>query len=80
MVLVKCFLTLCGISKHLCRKVVLIRADVARLPFATSSLAAVHAGAAIHCWPQPTMSVSFLDLSKRMYTHRFAYQNLVHHA
>jgi hypothetical protein len=68
MVLVKCFLTLCSISKHLRRKVVLIRADVARLPFATSSLAAVHAGAAIHCWPQPTTSVSFLDLSKRMYT------------
>ncbi|CAM6040205.1 unnamed protein product [Sphagnum compactum] len=40
------------------KKVVLIRADVARLPFATSSLAAVHAGAAIHCWPQPTMSVA----------------------
>jgi ubiquinone/menaquinone biosynthesis C-methylase UbiE len=62
------------------KKVVLIRADVARLPFATSSLAAVHAGAAIHCWPQPTTSVSFLDLSKRMYTHRFAYHNLMHHA
>jgi len=40
------------------KKVVLIRADVARLPFATSSLTAVHAGAAIHCWPQPTTSVA----------------------
>ena len=33
--------------------VTLIRADVARLPFATGSIDAVHAGAALHCWPAP---------------------------
>ncbi len=31
----------------------LLRADVGRLPFATGSVAALHAGAAIHCWPDP---------------------------
>lgn len=30
-----------------------IRADIGRLPFATASLPAVHAAAAIHCWPNP---------------------------
>ncbi|KAJ7550015.1 hypothetical protein O6H91_07G078400 [Diphasiastrum complanatum] len=38
--------------------VVLMRADAGRLPFLTSSLAAVHAGAAIHCWPQPLTAVA----------------------
>ena len=33
--------------------ILLLRADVARLPFATGSVAALHAGAAIHCWPNP---------------------------
>lgn len=41
-----------------CRKYVLVRADVARLPFATGSVAAVHAGAAIHCWPNPLAAVA----------------------
>jgi ubiquinone/menaquinone biosynthesis C-methylase UbiE len=31
---------------------------VGRLPFATGSLAAVHAGAAIHCWPNPTAAMA----------------------
>jgi len=31
----------------------LLRADVCRLPFATGSIPAIHAGAAIHCWPDP---------------------------
>jgi len=31
----------------------LVRADIARLPFASKSLGGVHAGAAIHCWPNP---------------------------
>jgi ubiquinone/menaquinone biosynthesis C-methylase UbiE len=31
----------------------LLRADVCRLPFATGSVPAIHAGAAIHCWPDP---------------------------
>ncbi|KAL2642647.1 hypothetical protein R1flu_010234 [Riccia fluitans] len=39
-------------------KVVLVRADAARLPFETSSLAGVHAGAAIHCWPNVQTSVA----------------------
>lgn len=43
-----------------CRKLGLVRADVARLPFATGSLSAIHAGAAIHCWPDPTAAVSIV--------------------
>ena len=45
-------------SLSACSGFTLLRADVARLPFATGSLAAVHAGAAIHCWPDPTAAVS----------------------
>ncbi|XP_038896627.1 uncharacterized methyltransferase At1g78140, chloroplastic isoform X2 [Benincasa hispida] len=37
---------------------VLIRADIARLPFASSSVDAVHAGAALHCWPSPSAAVA----------------------
>lgn len=40
------------------RSVALVQADVARLPFETGSLAGVHAGAAIHCWPQPALAVA----------------------
>ncbi|EIE18993.1 S-adenosyl-L-methionine-dependent methyltransferase [Coccomyxa subellipsoidea C-169] len=40
------------------RQYVLLRADVGRLPFPTGSVAAIHAGAAIHCWPNPTMAVA----------------------
>jgi len=36
----------------------LVRADIARLPFATNSLGGVHAGAAIHCWPNPENAVA----------------------
>jgi hypothetical protein len=39
------------------RNIALVRADVARLPFATGSVDAVHAGAAIHCWPSPAAGV-----------------------
>ncbi|KAH0849631.1 hypothetical protein HID58_096233 [Brassica napus] len=35
-------------------KVVLVRADIARLPFLSGSVDAVHAGAALHCWPSPS--------------------------
>ncbi|XP_004299641.1 PREDICTED: uncharacterized methyltransferase At1g78140, chloroplastic [Fragaria vesca subsp. vesca] len=38
--------------------ITLVRADISRLPFATSSIDAVHAGAAIHCWPSPTGAVA----------------------
>jgi ubiquinone/menaquinone biosynthesis C-methylase UbiE len=36
----------------------LVRADVARLPFATASIDAVHAGAALHCWPSPSAALA----------------------
>jgi len=36
----------------------LVRADIARLPFASNSLGGVHAGAAIHCWPNPENAVA----------------------
>jgi len=36
----------------------LVRADIARLPFAANSLGGVHAGAAIHCWPNPENAVA----------------------
>ncbi|CAM6122111.1 unnamed protein product [Calypogeia fissa] len=36
----------------------LVRADVARLPFATGSVDAVHAGAAVHCWPSPAAGMA----------------------
>ena len=39
-------------------KYILVRADVARLPFATGSLAAINASAAIHCWPNPQAALA----------------------
>ncbi|CAL1358996.1 unnamed protein product [Linum trigynum] len=36
----------------------LVRADVSRLPFASGSVDAVHAGAALHCWPAPSNAIS----------------------
>jgi len=36
----------------------LIRADVARLPFASGSLAGIHAGAALHLWPDPAAAAA----------------------
>lgn len=65
--------SLCGIFKllfefliymdfFLLRRLVLIRADIARLPFASSSVDAVHAGAALHCWPSPSSAVSSFHL------------------
>ncbi|GKU99832.1 hypothetical protein SLEP1_g12619 [Rubroshorea leprosula] len=36
----------------------LVRADVSRLPFSSSSIDAVHAGAALHCWPSPSNAVA----------------------
>ncbi|KAL5559015.1 hypothetical protein UlMin_035226 [Ulmus minor] len=38
--------------------IILVRADISRLPFATSSIDAVHAGAALHCWPSPSAAVA----------------------
>lgn len=40
-----------------------MRADISRLPFVNDSIDAVHAGAAIHCWPSPACAVrSILEL------------------
>ncbi|KAM7266933.1 hypothetical protein ACFE04_009099 [Oxalis oulophora] len=36
----------------------LVRADVSRLPFQSGSIDAVHAGAAIHCWPSPSNAIA----------------------
>ncbi|OWM72861.1 hypothetical protein CDL15_Pgr021167 [Punica granatum] len=36
----------------------LVRADVARLPFASGSVDAVHAGAALHCWSSPSNAIA----------------------
>ncbi|TYG83198.1 hypothetical protein ES288_D01G150000v1, partial [Gossypium darwinii] len=36
------------------KKVTLVRADISRLPFKSSSVDALHAGAALHCWPSPS--------------------------
>lgn len=44
------------------RKLILVRADISRLPFESSSLDAVHAGAALHCWPSPSAAVRILEL------------------
>uniref|UniRef100_A0A1D1ZH75 Putative methyltransferase At1g78140, chloroplastic n=1 Tax=Anthurium amnicola TaxID=1678845 RepID=A0A1D1ZH75_9ARAE len=45
-------------STELFRNLVLVRADVSRLPFVSSSVNAVHAGAALHCWPSPSAAVA----------------------
>lgn len=37
---------------------ILVRADICRLPFVSSSIDAVHAGAALHCWPSPSTAVA----------------------
>uniref|UniRef100_A0A7N0RG03 Methyltransferase type 11 domain-containing protein n=1 Tax=Kalanchoe fedtschenkoi TaxID=63787 RepID=A0A7N0RG03_KALFE len=36
----------------------LVRADVSRLPFQTGAVDAIHAGAAIHCWPSPSNAIA----------------------
>ncbi|KAL2893850.1 putative methyltransferase At1g78140 chloroplastic [Bienertia sinuspersici] len=39
-------------------KLILVRADISRLPFVSGSIDAVHAGAALHCWPSPSSAVA----------------------
>ncbi|KAF6150960.1 hypothetical protein GIB67_026881 [Kingdonia uniflora] len=48
-----------GISEE---KLVLVRADISRLPFASNSVDALHAGAGIHCWP--SHSAAFSEISR----------------
>ncbi|DAD49780.1 TPA_asm: hypothetical protein HUJ06_032021 [Nelumbo nucifera] len=38
--------------------IALVRADVSRLPFSSGTVDAVHAGAALHCWPSPSNAVA----------------------
>ena len=45
-----------------CSNLALVRADVSRLPFSSGSVDAVHAGAALHCWPSPSNAVCFVSL------------------
>ncbi|PWA51439.1 Methyltransferase type 11 [Artemisia annua] len=40
-----------NISKE---NLILVRADIAQLPFASSSIDVVHDGVALHCWPSPS--------------------------
>ncbi|KAJ6747385.1 METHYLTRANSFERASE-LIKE [Salix koriyanagi] len=40
------------------RNLALVRADVSRLPFASGSVDAIHAGAALHCWPSASNAVA----------------------
>ncbi|PSS21014.1 Methyltransferase type 11 protein [Actinidia chinensis var. chinensis] len=39
----------------------LVMADVSRLPFASGSIDAVHAGAALHCWPSPSNAIAEIN-------------------
>lgn len=39
-------------------KLALVRADVCRLPFLSASVDAVHAGAALHCWPSALNAIA----------------------
>lgn len=43
---------------NLTNNLALVRADVSRLPFPSASVDAVHAGAALHCWPSPSNAVA----------------------
>ncbi|CAH9067376.1 unnamed protein product [Cuscuta epithymum] len=38
--------------------IVLVKADISRLPFASSCVDVVHAGAALHCWSSPSLAVA----------------------
>ncbi|CAN1188469.1 Uncharacterized methyltransferase At1g78140, chloroplastic [Linum perenne] len=46
------------IATEFFRKLILVRADISRLPFVAGSIDVVHAGAAIHCWPSPSSAVA----------------------
>eukprot|EP00249_Psilotum_nudum_P011818 c23403_g1_i1 orf=507-1373(+) len=42
--------------------ITLVRGDVARLPFPTGTIDAVHAAAALHCWPSP--AAAMIEISR----------------
>mmetsp|Transcript_6774 Transcript_6774/g.10365 ORF Transcript_6774/g.10365 Transcript_6774/m.10365 type:complete len:429 (+) Transcript_6774:25-1311(+) len=37
---------------------ILVRGDIGRLPFKSDSIDGLHAGAAIHCWPSPSLAMT----------------------
>lgn len=39
-------------------RIALVRLDVSRLPFPSASVDAIHAGAALHCWPSPAIAMA----------------------
>jgi ubiquinone/menaquinone biosynthesis C-methylase UbiE len=39
----------------------LVRADISRLPFSSGSVDAIHAGAALHCWPSPSNAIADIN-------------------
>ena len=45
-------------SSPACDEVILVRADVSRMPFLSCSVPRVHAGAALHCWPSPLTALA----------------------
>jgi ubiquinone/menaquinone biosynthesis C-methylase UbiE len=45
--------------------IVAVRGDIGRLPFATGSVDAIHAGAAIHCWPNPQAAMAEVSRALR---------------
>ncbi|KAJ7552814.1 hypothetical protein O6H91_06G071100 [Diphasiastrum complanatum] len=46
--------------------IALVRADVARLPFASETIDAIHAGAALHCWPSPSSGIFGQSFSRNV--------------
>ncbi|XP_065848627.1 uncharacterized methyltransferase At2g41040, chloroplastic-like [Euphorbia lathyris] len=44
------------------KNLALVRADVSRIPFPSGSVDAIHAGAALHCWPSPSNAIA--DISR----------------
>ncbi|CAI5505421.1 unnamed protein product [Closterium sp. Naga37s-1] len=42
-------------------RIMLVQADVARLPFCSGSIDAIHAGAAMHCWPSPSLAMAEIN-------------------
>ncbi|KAH9310697.1 hypothetical protein KI387_025732, partial [Taxus chinensis] len=54
----QCYEFIKGDKDLFTRNLALVRADISRLPFTTGSVDAVHAGAALHCWPSPSTAVA----------------------
>lgn len=65
----------------ICSNLALVRADVCRLPFASGFVDAVHAGAALHCWPSPSNAASVFSSSYSLlsicYLLQFRYAKII---